>query len=170
MKVATFGDGALMDSICRSCGECVVRCPVGALTFKDSTRPRSRGQDPSAPTAASAAPCTSASRTTRSSPCAVTGTARPTTGGSVSRGVSASPSSSNHHERLRTPLFRKDGQFVEATWDEALSLVADKLAGFKGNEIAVISSAKATNEDNYVVQKLARAVLDTHNVDHCARL
>jgi predicted molibdopterin-dependent oxidoreductase YjgC len=76
----------------------------------------------------------------------------------------------NHHDRLKAPLIRRHGELVETTWDEALDFVAEKLDGFKGDEIAVISSAKATNEDNYVIQKLARAVLDTHNVDHCARL
>ena len=73
-------------------------------------------------------------------------------------------------DRLTVPLINKDGKFVEATWDEALDLIASKLANYQNDETAVISSAKATNEDNYVIQKLARAVLGTNNVDHCARL
>ena len=76
----------------------------------------------------------------------------------------------HHPERLTTPLIRRDGNFEEATWDEALDLVASKLATYKENEVAVISSAKCTNEDNYVAQKFARVVLGTNNVDHCARL
>jgi formate dehydrogenase alpha subunit len=72
--------------------------------------------------------------------------------------------------RLTVPLIKKNGKFVEATWDEALNLVASKLASYKSDELAVISSAKCTNEDNYVIQKFARAVLGTNNVDHCARL
>jgi len=64
--------------------------------------------------------------------------------------------------------------FREASWDEALDLVADNLARIRAehgpDSIGVLSSAKFTNEENYLVQKLARAVLGTNNVDHCARL
>ncbi len=76
----------------------------------------------------------------------------------------------HHPERLTTPLVRRNGNFEEATWEEALDLVASKLSSYKKEEVAVISSAKCTNEDNYVAQKFARAVLGTNNIDHCARL
>ena len=76
----------------------------------------------------------------------------------------------NHPERLTTPLIRKNGQLEEASWEEALALVADQFGNYRGDELAVISSAKSTNEDNYVMQKFTRAVLGTNNVDHCARL
>ena len=76
----------------------------------------------------------------------------------------------HHPERLTTPLVKRDGKLVEATWDEALGIVASKLAGYQKEEVAVISSAKCTNEDNYVAQKLGRAVLGTNSIDHCARL
>ncbi|MFC1984036.1 formate dehydrogenase subunit alpha [Chloroflexota bacterium] len=72
--------------------------------------------------------------------------------------------------RLTSPLIKRDGEYVETTWDEALELVASKLASYGKDEVAVISSAKCTNEENYVAQKFARAVLDTNNIDHCARL
>jgi len=76
----------------------------------------------------------------------------------------------HHRERLTFPLIRKNGNFVEATWDEALDLIAERMGSYNANEVAVISSAKCTNEENYVAQKFARAVLGTNNVDHCARL
>ncbi len=76
----------------------------------------------------------------------------------------------HHPERLTTPLVRQNGNFEEATWEKTLDLVASKLANYKEGEVAVISSAKCTNEDNYVIQKFARAVLGTNNIDHCARL
>ncbi|GAH70280.1 unnamed protein product, partial [marine sediment metagenome] len=76
----------------------------------------------------------------------------------------------HHRDRLETPLIKRDGDFVEASWDEALELVASRLGSYQADELAVISSAKCTNEDNYVAQKFARAVLGTNNVDHCARL
>ncbi|MEE9583185.1 MAG: formate dehydrogenase subunit alpha, partial [Dehalococcoidales bacterium] len=76
----------------------------------------------------------------------------------------------HHPERLRTPLVRKNGRLTETSWDEALSLIAAKLGGYPTDQIAVISSAKCTNEENYLIQKFARSVLGTNNVDHCARL
>lgn len=80
----------------------------------------------------------------------------------------------NHPDRLKKPLIRKNGKLEEATWDEALKLVADKLGEFKAksgpDSVAFLSSAKCTNEENYLLQKLARAVIGTNNIDHCARL
>jgi len=76
----------------------------------------------------------------------------------------------HHPERLTKPLIKRNGNFEETTWDEALNLVASKLANYKKDEMAVIASAKSTNEDNYVAQKFTRAVLGTNNIDHCARL
>ena len=78
------------------------------------------------------------------------------------------------NKRLTTPLIRKDGHLEPATWDEALSLVAERLGEAKTDHgpdsIGFLSSARCTNEENYLVQKLARAVVGTNNIDHCARL
>ena len=76
----------------------------------------------------------------------------------------------HHDQRLTVPLVKRDGQFVETTWEEALNLVASRLSSYGKGEVAVISSAKNTNEDNYVAQKFTRVVLGTNNIDHCARL
>lgn len=80
----------------------------------------------------------------------------------------------NHPERLKTPLIRKGDQFEEATWDEALALVAEKLGTIRDesgpDSLGFLTSAKCTNEENYLLQKFARAVIKTNNVDHCARL
>jgi len=76
----------------------------------------------------------------------------------------------HHPERLTSPLIRKNGELKEASWDEALELVAEELKHYTPQEVGVITSAKCTNEENYVMQKFARAVLGTNNVDHCARL
>jgi predicted molibdopterin-dependent oxidoreductase YjgC len=80
----------------------------------------------------------------------------------------------HHPDRLTTPLVKKDGKLVEATWDEAISLVAGKLGATKktygSDAIGMLSSARVTNEENYLMQKLARAVIGTNNIDHCARL
>jgi formate dehydrogenase alpha subunit len=80
----------------------------------------------------------------------------------------------NHPERLTQPLIRVDGELVPAGWDEALELVAGRLGRIKAEHgpdaLAGFASARCTNEENYLFQKLMRAVLGTNNVDHCARL
>jgi formate dehydrogenase major subunit len=76
----------------------------------------------------------------------------------------------HREDRLKKPLIKKNGEFVEATWDEALSLIAERLKEYAPEEIGFFSSARCTNEDNYILQKFARVVIKTNNIDHCARL
>ncbi len=80
----------------------------------------------------------------------------------------------HHPDRLKKPLIRGASGFREATWEEALELVASKITWAKGtfgpDSVAFLASAKATNEENYMMQKLARAAVGTNNIDHCARL
>ena len=80
----------------------------------------------------------------------------------------------HHEERLTEPLIKDRGQWRRATWDEALDLVAARLIESRDahgpDAVGVLSSAKCTNEENYLLQKLTRQVLGTNNVDHCARL
>jgi len=73
-------------------------------------------------------------------------------------------------DRLSKPLINSNGQFKEISWDEALGIVAKKLKDYPPEAVAALSSAKCTNEENYLIQKFARVVLGTNNVDHCARL
>ena len=80
----------------------------------------------------------------------------------------------HHPDRLTTPLIREGQGFREATWDEALDRVSEELAKARdrhgSDSLGFLSSAKTTNEENYLMQKLARAVIGTNNIDHCARL
>lgn len=80
----------------------------------------------------------------------------------------------NHQDRLDTPLIKKDGEFVEASWKEAFDLIESTLKKIREesgpDSLAVLTSAKCTNEENYLMQKFARAGIGTNNVDHCARL
>lgn len=80
----------------------------------------------------------------------------------------------NHKDRLRTPLIKRNGEFVEATWDEAYDFIANKLTEIKEkygpDSIAGISSSRGTNEENYLMQKFIRAVMGTNNIDCCARV
>jgi predicted molibdopterin-dependent oxidoreductase YjgC len=79
-----------------------------------------------------------------------------------------------HPDRLTTPLIRRHRTLEPASWDEALTLIAERLGRIKAQSgpdaIALLCSAKCTNEENYLMQKLARQVIGTHNIDHCARL
>jgi predicted molibdopterin-dependent oxidoreductase YjgC len=158
-----------MESICHSCGECVVRCPVAALVPNVTTQPTS--------TVATVCPycgvgCGIHLGIRDERIVSVSGNR----GNPVSRGRLCVKGRFgiaefvHHPERLTSPLIRKDGQLKEASWNETLTLVAEKLASYKPEETAVIASAKATNEDNYILQKFARVVLATNNIDHCARL
>ena len=76
-------------------------------------------------------------------------------------------------ERLTTPLIKENGQFKEVSWDQALDFTAKRLKEISAedeNALGVLTSARITNEENYIAQKFARTVLKTNNVDHCARL
>ncbi len=166
--ISTFADKPILDSRCESCGECVARCPVGALVPKNYERPTREVKSV----------CTY---------CGVGCNIHLGVRGDKVVGVRADRDNLvnqgslcvkgryayefiNHPDRLATPLIKKGGDFVEATWDEALDLVTDRLSAHKGSAFGGLSSARTTNEDNYVFQKFVRAVMGTHNVDHCARL
>jgi formate dehydrogenase alpha subunit len=166
--VSTLGNEPIVDSICVSCGECVTRCPTGALSVKNY-------QPPAREVKTICTYCGVGCGIV----IGVRGNRIVNIEGDrdniVNRGHLCVKgrfgfSFINHPERLTKPLIKKDAEFVESTWEEALNLVASKLGQYSSNELAVLSSAKITNEDNYIVQKFARAVLGTNNVDHCARL
>ena len=80
----------------------------------------------------------------------------------------------DHPDRLRTPLIKTNGEFKPATWDEAYDYLANKLKDIRNENgpdaIAGISSARATNEENYLMQKFIRSVIGTNNIDCCARV
>jgi formate dehydrogenase alpha subunit len=77
-------------------------------------------------------------------------------------------------ERLTQPLVRREGMLSPATWDEAMGLVSGRLREIRDqygpDSIGFLVSAKCTNEENYLLQKVARGLIGTNNVDHCARL
>jgi formate dehydrogenase major subunit len=80
----------------------------------------------------------------------------------------------NHPDRLRQPLIRINGQLEKATWEEAYTHIHQHLTRIKnehgGQAVAGISSARCTNEENYLMQKFIRAVMGTNNIDCCARV
>lgn len=76
-------------------------------------------------------------------------------------------------DRLTTPLLRKAGKLVEATWEEALQFIADKLSNIKNQfgptAVSMFACARTTNESNYVTQKFMRAAIGSNNIDGCNR-
>ena len=80
----------------------------------------------------------------------------------------------NHEDRLTSPLIRKNGELTPCSWDEALDFIKDKFESIKADHgsdaIAGISSARCTNEENYMFQKMIRQLVGTNNIDCCARV
>ena len=80
----------------------------------------------------------------------------------------------NHPDRLKEPFIKRNGKFKEVSWDEAYTFIADKLtqikADFGPNSIGGISSSRATNEEDYLMQKFIRTVINTNNIDGYARV
>jgi predicted molibdopterin-dependent oxidoreductase YjgC len=166
---STFGDRPIFQSSCVSCGECVVRCPTAALMLKEKRQP---SQEVKTICPYCGVGCGIVLGTDGDKLITVRGNRENSvnSGRLCVKGRFGIVDFVNDPTRLRSPLIKKDGQFVEASWDEALELVASKLDKYRGDVFAGISSAKCTNEDNYIFQKFARAVMGTNNIDHCARL
>jgi len=170
-KISTLGDKPLQESKCTSCGECMARCPVGALLPKGGVQAAYEVK-----TVCTYCGCG----------CGIYLGVRD---GKITgvRGDRKSPvnegelcvkgrfgySFVNHPDRLTTPLIKRNGRFEEASWDEALDLVASKFrevqAKYGPESLGGLSSARVTNEDNYLFQKLLRS-LGSNSVDCCARL
>ncbi len=168
-KVSTFSDKPLMESICQSCGECVVRCPVAALVPKNSVIPTSEVET-TCPYCGIGCSIYLGIRDGHIVSVRGNKDGASNNGRLCVKGRYGIPDFVHHPQRLTSPLIKRKGQFVKASWDEALKLIAQKLSTYPSERIAVISSAKCTNEENYIIQKFARAVLGTNNIDHCARI
>jgi predicted molibdopterin-dependent oxidoreductase YjgC len=168
-KVATMADNSLLDSICQSCGECVARCPVGALSLHKSL-PSSN--EVLTTCAYCGVGCSLYLGIREDRIVSVRGNpSGPANKGNLCvKGRFGIDEFVHSPDRLTTPLIRKNGKFVKASWDEAIDLIAEKFSIPKPDDIAVISSSRTSNEDNYTAQKFARAVLHTNNIDNCARV
>lgn len=176
-KIVTAGDKPLKNSDCVFCGECVQACPTGALVEKDvryKVRPWEVQKVRTTCTYCGVG-CQMYLHTKENRVVKVTGVedAAPNQGSLCVKGRFGFDFI-NSPDRLKTPLIKESGRLREASWDEALKFVARRLTDIKAisgpDSIGVLTSARITNEENYIAQKFARAVLKTNNIDHCARL
>jgi len=165
------------DSVCVHCGNCIDVCPTGALSFAGAVGAGREWEFQRVPTICPycGCGCTLVLNVLDNRVVKITG--EPGLG--VSKGRLCVKGRFgfdfiNHEERLTQPLVRRRGELVPATWDEALGCVAERLGEIKREHgpdaVGGLSSAKCTNEENFIMQKFMRAVVGTNNVDHCARL
>ncbi len=175
-KVVAPFDKGIEQSVCVSCGNCVAACPTGALMPKTKEKYRLWEVEKTKTTCPYCAVGCQLNLLTKDGK--VVGAepywkSEPNIGLLCVKGRFAY-NFINHPDRLRTPLIKRNGVFEEATWEEALSLITEKLTEIKAkygpDSIGGFSCARATNEDNYIFQKFIRAAIGTNNVDHCARV
>ncbi|GBE03180.1 putative formate dehydrogenase [bacterium BMS3Abin09] len=176
MTVVCDLDSPMGDSSCVICGECVQLCPTGALTEKKAAGKESNRDTVKVRTTCPycGVGCQIFLHVRDNEILKVTGVeaAKPNYGSLCIKGRFGYDFV-NSHDRLKSPLVRKDGKLVEVSWDEALDYTAKKLSQIKNDHgpdsIVGIGCARTTNEDNYLMMKLMRGVIGTNNVDHCAR-
>ncbi|MGY1577796.1 formate dehydrogenase subunit alpha [Streptomyces sp. MN13] len=176
--VAPGTGGLWADSDCVACGGCVDTCPTGAITQPGPGRGLTSAHRPTATRTTCGYCGVGCSLDVVASHGEVTAVL-PAPDGPVNKGHACVKGRFAHGylaspERLTRPLLRRDGSLEPVSWEEALGHVArglrEAVADGGADAVAAISSARATNEENYLLQKFMRTVIGTNNVDNCSRL
>ena len=186
-RVLAGADSGLLEARCESCGTCVVYCPTGALDDRMSVGLGKPDRVVETVCSYCGVGCRLDLNVRQGRIIRVTTRQEfPVNGMQLCVKGRYGYDFVHHADRLRRPQVRRyllesrprpvggRDDFVPVDWETALALIAEKLCSIKADSgpdaIAVLASAKCTNEDNYLMQKFARQVLGTHNIDHCARL
>ena len=174
---ASFGDD-LLDSPCTFCGQCIQTCPTDALVNRKMASEASAGPVEKVRTICPycGTGCGIELHVDKAEK-RVVGVApdwdAPANHGSLCVKGQFGTDFIHSEDRLTTPLVRRNGQLTEASWDETLDLIADRFTTIKNESgpgaFAFWSSSRSTTESNYLMQKFARAVIGTNNIDNCAR-
>ncbi|MBA7628833.1 putative formate dehydrogenase [subsurface metagenome] len=176
-EIVVEGRTDLRNSNCVFCGQCVAVCPVGALIDKEAQGKGRTWEFKKVKTTCNycGCGCNFDFNIKEGQVVKVTSNSE-----SVVNGINLCAKGRfgydyiHHKDRLTTPLIRKNGKLEKTSWEEAYQLIGSKFTQIKkengSDSLAVLSSAKCTNEENYLLMKFSRAVLGTNNVDHCARL
>ena len=165
--VGTSFGTSLLESGCEFCGSCIDVCPVGALVERDHKWEKARRVERSiCPHCPVGCQLNLEFNGNDELIRAVPELNSPANKGQACFKGKFGLEFVNDPSRLTTPLVRRGDALVEATWDEALDLVAERLSKMAGSEFALLSSPTSTNEEHYLAQKFARAVMGSNNVDH----
>lgn len=175
-KVLNTSEDGEVSSSCVSCGNCVAVCPTGALMVKKKEKYRSwevKKVKTTCPYCAVGCQLNLLVKDNKVVGAEPFFSSEPNKGMLCVKGRFAYDFI-NHPDRLKTPLIKRNGEFEEATWDEALDLIAKRFTEIKEeygpDVLGAFSCARTTNENNYMMQKFMRTVIGTNNVDHCARV
>ena len=164
--VGTSFGSSLLESGCEFCGSCIDVCPVGALVEREHKWEKARTVErtvcPHCPVGCQL----NLELNGRGELIRVV----PEHNSPANRGQACFKGKFglefiNSRSRLRQPMIRRNGNLVEATWEEALDFVAGQLSRYKGDSFALLASPDGTNEELYLAQKFARAVMNSNNVD-----
>jgi len=169
-KVGVFADGPMASSVCTSCGQCVATCPTGALRPKDTPGTVVRSVETTCPYCGVG--CGIEVKVREDGRLGLMADDAPRNRSSLGmlcvKGRFAT-GFVHSKDRITRPMLRGEGGWRPVSWDEALEAAAEGLARNRGR-FGALASAKATNEDGYLVQKFCRVVMSTNDVDHCTRL
>jgi len=174
-KISKGFDQSFMESDCVSCGACAQACPTSAISDVFQSKAIKSNETTRTVCTYCGVGCNLEVSTKNGEILSITAPyeAEANAGHTCLKGRYAFKFV-DHEDRLTTPLIRRNGEFEPATWDEAYSFIVDEFNRIKENSgpdaIAGISSARTPNEENYLMQKLMRAVVGTNNVDCCARV